>query len=37
MSESATPVEDRPAFWAQALFAGSVLLAGLSIWLLATV
>jgi len=26
----------RPAAWAQALFAGSVLFAGVSIWLLAT-
>lgn len=30
-AKSATP---RPAAWAQALFAGSLLLAGLSVWLL---
>jgi hypothetical protein len=32
----AKPAHQRPAAWAQALFAGSVVLAGLSVWLLAT-
>lgn len=31
-----TSTADRPAAWAQALFAGSVLFAGVSVWLLAT-
>ena len=33
---SAKPSHQWPAAWAQALFAGSVLCAGLSVWLLAT-
>jgi hypothetical protein len=33
---SATKSHHGPAAWAQALFAGSVVLAGLSVWLLAT-
>ena len=31
-----TTAASRPAAWAQALFAGSVLFAGVSVWLLAT-
>lgn len=37
MSKPARVASARPSAWAQVLFAGSLLLAGLSVWLLLTV